>query len=410
MDRKLSLSVVVAALGYFVDVFDLQVFNVVSKQSLASIGISDPALIAKYDYQLLLWQLAGLLIGGFLWGIIGDKYGRRRIMFGAILLYSLANIANAFVTDIPQYIVVRFFAGLGLAGELGGAVTLVSEIFSKEKRGYATMIIVTMGACGAIVAALISRTSFHIFSLENWQSVYILGGCLGLVLLLMRSMTMESHLFERADLSKTRGSLKLLFNDKLRVKKYLACIAIGLPNWYGLGILIKFSEQFASTNNVQGGTVAVGIAIMLLFSGLAIGDLLSGWLSQIFKTRKKIILWYFNLTVPLVLFFLYGKGLSIESFYVLCFLIGLSVGYWVLFVSMAAEQFGTNLRATVTTSVPGMVRGLVIPMTLAYKWLETFVGNVHSASIIGAVVFLLAYISLNFLSETFGKDLDYNES
>lgn len=161
MDRKLSLSVVVAALGYFVDVFDLQVFNVVSKQSLASIGISDPALIAKYDYQLLLWQLAGLLIGGFLWGIIGDKYGRRKIMFGAILLYSLANIANAFVTDIPQYIVVRFFAGLGLAGELGGAVTLVSEIFSKEKRGYATMIIVTMGACGAIVAALISRTSFH---------------------------------------------------------------------------------------------------------------------------------------------------------------------------------------------------------------------------------------------------------
>ena len=409
MDRKLSLSVVVAALGYFVDVFDLQVFNVVSKQSLASIGISDPALIAKYDYQLLLWQLAGLLIGGFLWGIIGDKYGRRKIMFGAILLYSLANIANAFVTDIPQYIVVRFFAGLGLAGELGGAVTLVSEIFSKEKRGYATMIIVTMGACGAIVAALISRTSFHIFSLENWQSVYILVGCLGLVLLLMRSMTMESHLFERADLSKTRGSLKLLFNDKLRVKRYLACIAIGLPNWYGLGILIKFSEQFASTNNIQGGTVAVGIAIMLLFSGLAVGDLLSGWLSQIFKTRKRIILWYFNLTVPLVLFFLYGKGLSIESFYVLCFLIGLSVGYWVLFVSMAAEQFGTNLRATVTTSVPGMVRGLVIPMTLGYKWLETFVGNVHSASIIGAVVFLLAYISLNFLSETFGKDLDYNE-
>ncbi len=409
MDRKLSLSVVVAALGYFVDVFDLQVFNVVSKQSLASIGISDPALIAKYDYQLLLWQLAGLLIGGFLWGIIGDKYGRRKIMFGAILLYSVANLANAFVTDIPQYIVVRFLAGLGLAGELGGAVTLVSEIFSKEKRGYATMIIVTMGACGAIVAALISRTSFHIFSLENWQSVYILGGFLGLLLLLMRSMTMESHLFERADLSKTRGSLKLLFNDKLRVKKYLACIAIGLPNWYGLGILIKFSEQFASTNNVQGGTVAVGIAIMLLFSGLAVGDLLSGWLSQIFKTRKKIILWYFNLTVPLVLFFLYGKGLSIESFYVLCFLIGLSVGYWVLFVSMAAEQFGTNLRATVTTSVPGMVRGLVIPMTLAYKGLEAYVGNVHSAALIGGLVFLLAYISLNFLSETFAKDLDYNE-
>jgi len=409
MDRKLSLSVVVAALGYFVDVFDLQVFNVVSKQSLASIGISDPALIAKYDYQLLLWQLAGLLIGGFLWGIIGDKYGRRKIMFGAILLYSLANIANAFVTDIPQYIVVRFFAGLGLAGELGGAVTLVSEIFSKEKRGYATMIIVTMGACGAIVAALIGRTSFHIFSLENWQSVYILGGGLGLVLLLMRSMTMESHLFERADLATTRGSLKLLFSDSLRVKKYLACIAIGLPNWYGLGILIKFSEQFASTNNVKGGTVAVGIAIMMLFSGLAIGDLLSGWLSQIFKTRKKIILWYFNLTVPLVLFFLYGKGLSIESFYVLCFLIGLSVGYWVLFVSMAAEQFGTNLRATVTTSVPGMVRGLVIPMTLAYKGLEAYIGNVHSAALIGGLVFLLAYISLNFLSETFAKDLDYDE-
>ncbi len=409
-NRNLVLSIAGASLGYFVDVFDLNVFNVISKQSLKAIGITDPSIIASYDYQLLLWQLFGLLVGGFAWGILGDKVGRKQILFGSIIVYSIANIANAFVTTIPEYIVVRFIAGFGLAGELGGAITLTSEIMDKEKRGYGTMIIVTLGALGAVTAALVSRTHFTIFGLANWQSMYILGGILGLALLVFRAVSMESKMFERAKSTAFRkGSLSILVKNKKRLKLYLSCVLIGLPNWYCLGVLTKFSETFGQVNGVVGEKISVATCIMYSFIGLAIGDLLSGWMSQHFRSRKKVIFWYFNFSVIFMLVYLFGKGISSFQFYTLNLLLGITTGYWVLFVSLAAEQFGTNIRATVTTSVPSLVRGLIIPVTLLYKLLETSIGSIYGAAIVGVMTMILAYFGLFHVQETFGKELDYEE-
>jgi putative MFS transporter len=402
--------VLVASLGYFVDIYDLQLFNIVSKKSLAGIGITDPAQISIYDYALFLWQMGGMLVGGVLWGIIGDKKGRKNILFGSILLYSLANIANAFVVNIDQYIFVRFIAGLGLAGELGAAITLVSEVMSKEKRGYGTMIIVTMGALGAVAVAFISWLDVSFFGLQNWQTMYLIGGGLGLLLLGLRMGTFESQMFDSVK-EKTiqKGNFFMLFTNKVRFNKYLSCILIGLPVWYCVGVLVKFSEQFATTNGVQ-GVVTTGFAIMFVYVGLSIGDLVSGLLSQMFASRKKVVLGYLLFTIAISVTFLFSKGISSQTFYLLCFLIGCGSGYWALFVTMASESFGTNIRATATTTVPNFVRGAVIPITLSYKAIEVYAGNIGSALVMCVICLSLAIIGVMVLPETFGKDLNYEES
>jgi MFS family permease len=397
-----NTTVVVAALGYFVDIYDLQLFNLVSKASLRGIGITDQAIIDAYDYILFNWQMSGMLVGGILWGILGDRRGRKSVLFGSILLYSLANILNAFVTSIEQYQWIRFFAGLGLAGELGAAITLVSEIMHKEKRGYGTMIIVAMGALGAVAANLVTG-SFH------WQTSYIIGGGLGLMLLMLRFGTFESGMFDQLKKSTvSKGNFLMLFTSTERLFKYIACIFIGLPVWFCIGVLIKFSEKFAVSTQVQ-GAVHIGNAIMFAYLGLSAGDLLSGWLSQVFRSRKKVVLAYLLSSAGLMGIFLYSQQLPASVFYVLCFLIGTATGYWALFVTIASEQFGTNIRATVTTTVPNFVRGAVVPITLGFKFLEVDYGNIYAALIIGIICIGLAILSVVSIKETFAKDLDYYE-
>ena len=405
-----NLVVLVAAMGYFVDIYDLQLFNVVSKVSLRGIGITDPEVIDRYDYLLFLWQMGGMLAGGLLWGILGDLKGRKSILFGSILLYSIANIANAFVVNLDQYVIVRFFAGLGLAGELGAAITLVSEIMHREHRGYGTMLIVTMGALGAVAAGVISNVEFSFFGLAQWQIAYIVGGVLGLLLLLLRMGTFESGMFDEMKAAKgiQRGNFLMLFNRRDRLVKYIACILIGLPVWYCIGILIKFSEKFAAMNQVQ-GEVRVGTVIIFTYIGLSAGDLLSGLLSQYFRSRKKVVLGYLVATIVLGLVFLYSRGLSSANFYLLTFLIGCATGYWALFVSIATEQFGTNIRATVASTVPNIVRGAVIPITLSFKSLEASGGALNAALTVGAVCLGLAIVATLRVDETFSKDLDYYE-
>jgi putative MFS transporter len=403
------ITVMVASLGYFVDIYDLQLFNIVSKQSIAALGITDQNLIDKYDYTLFLWQMSGMLVGGLFWGIIGDTKGRKNILFGSILIYSLANLMNAFVTDMTQYSIIRFIAGLGLAGELGAAITLVSEIMHKEKRGYGTMLIVTMGALGAVAAALIGRQSLTWFGMQNWQVMYIIGGTLGLLLLGLRMGTFESSMFDEVKKSAiSKGNFFMLLNQSHRLKRYIASILIGLPVWFCIGVLIKFSEKFAVTNHVD-GEVKISFAIMYAYIGLSVGDLLSGLLSQIFRSRKKIVWLYLIMTSIVTCIFLYSQNLSNSTYYIMCFLIGTATGYWALFVTMASESFGTNIRATVTTTVPNFVRGAVVPITLGFKSLESGVGNTNSALIIGIICIALAMISLFFIPESFGKDLEYTE-
>lgn len=406
-----NLVVLVAALGYFVDIYDLQLFNIVSRKSLAGIGVTDPAVIDRYDYLLFLWQMAGMLVGGLLWGIMGDLKGRKSVLFGSILLYSVANIANAFVTTIPQYVVIRFIAGLGLAGELGAAITLVSEIMHREHRGYGTMLIVAMGALGAVAAALISKVHFGLFGLQSWQEAYLIGGGLGLLLLLLRMGTYESGMFDQIKQNReiSKGNFLSLFRDKEKFRKYIACILIGLPVWYCIAILIKFSPKFAELTGVKGPPVEVGFAIMYAYIGLSFGDLVSGLLSQYLRSRRKVVLIYLAGTTLLVAVFLFTKGLGTGFYYFLCFLLGCGTGYWALFVTIASEQFGTNIRATVTTTVPNFVRGAVVPITLAYKSLESMLGSIPGAVIVGIVCIGLAGMATRYISETFSVDLNYIE-
>jgi putative MFS transporter len=408
-DKKLSLTILVASLGYFVDIYDLQLFNIVSKESLRGIGITDENLVKTYDYSLFLWQMSGIILGGLIWGILGDKRGRKKILFGSILIYSLANIANAFVTNVEAYSIIRFITGIGLAGELGAAVTLINESMSKEKRGIGTMIIVTMGALGAVAAVGIHKLQFTMLGLESWQVSYIIGGCLGLLLLFMRFQTFESEMFDKVEKQKVqRGNFFMLFKTKDRLLRYLSCIAIGLPVWFCVGLLIKFSDKFATVLEVD-GTIDPTTCIIFCYLGLSGGDLISGFISQFMKSRKKIIFFYLGTTVIISLYFLLVHHHSVNTFYLLAALLGATTGYWVLFVSNAAEQFGTNIRSTVASTVPNFVRGSTVPIVLTFKYIEPSFGVINSALIIGGVTIGIAAIALAYLPETFGKNLNFIE-
>ncbi|MBX7203177.1 MAG: MFS transporter [Bacteroidia bacterium] len=423
--------IIVAALGYFVDIYDLILFNVIKHDSLISLGITDPEGLKNNGIQLFNWQMGGMLFGGILWGILGDKKGRIKVLFGSILMYSLANIANAFVTDIPSYAFVRFIAGVGLAGELGAGITLVAEVMSKETRGYGTMIIVTFGVLGAVLAAFVGGEEYvaeltgnpkglsgliHAItgtSLENWQIAYIIGGVLGLMLLLLRVGTLESAMFSKMHHGGAKkGDFFALFAQRERFLRYLRAIMIGLPVWYAIGILIALSQDFATAGIIKvNGEVVNGHAVMYAYLGLSAGDLLSGLLSQIWKSRKKVVVTYLIFCVIMIfMYFFTTAGKSVAYFYWICFLIGVSTGFWALFVTMAAEQFGTNIRSTVTTTVPNFVRGALIPITWAFKLLEQPLGTTGSAITVGLACILLALLSVLYSHETFAKDLDYVET
>ncbi|MBK9109478.1 MAG: MFS transporter [Saprospiraceae bacterium] len=398
-----SIPVLVAALGYFVDIYDLQLFNIIGRESLEK-GLKLPAdQIARYDYLLFLWQMGGMLLGGIVFGILGDKLGRKSVLFSSILIYSLANIANAFVTDIHQYQAVRLIAGFGLSGELGAAITLVSEILDKERRGWGTMIIVSAGALGAVAGNLIAKQT-------EWQMSYIIGGVLGLLLLAFRVGTFESGMFDKLKRDTVqKGNFFMLFKNRAIFWKYLACILIGLPVWFVIGILVKFSGKYAAFLNIQ-EPISVGDSIMYAYIGLSVGDLLSGWLSQVWRSRRKVVFAYLIFTFILTLVYLYLKDISSSSFYFLTFALGLATGFWALFVSIASEQFGTNIRATATTTVPNFVRGAVIPITLSFNYLLELYGIETATWIVGGTCLLLSGISTWSLSETFAKDLDYYET
>lgn len=419
VSKIINTTVIVAGLGYFVDIYDLQLFNIIGKESIMSakgLNITDINQVnALFDNNLFYWQMAGMLIGGVLWGVLGDIKGRKSILFGSILMYSLANIVNAFVTTIPQYQIVRLFAGLGLAGELGAAITLVSEIMTKENRGYGTAVIVTLGALGAVAAVLVKEYSLNIGigGLEPWQTAYIIGGVLGLLLLFLRFGTFESGMFEQVKVSNVKkGSFLMFFSDRNRLKRYVYCILIGLPVWYVVGILIKMAPRFASNViHIEGDSLNTAYPIMFAYIGLSVGDFISGWLSQYFRSRKKVVLGYLIANMLLVLVFLFTRNISTGVFYLLCFLLGTATGYWALFVTIASEQFGTNIRATATTTIPNFVRGAVIPIGLGFFFLLDFLklSMVFSALCVGVVCIGLAVYSVLSIEETFGKELDYIE-
>jgi MFS family permease len=399
----LNTAVVVAALGYFVDIYDLILFSVIRIESLKDLGLKGDELT---DGGLLVInvQMAGMLLGGVLWGVLGDKRGRLRILFASITLYSLATLANGLAQTLPQYTALRFVAGIGLAGELGAGVTLVAEVLPPTARGWGTMLVASVGLSGAVLANIIHNTF-------PWRTAFFIGGGLGLFLLLLRIRVAESDIFRGVESKAVeRGNFLALFNDASRFKKYLKTILIGCPTWYLIGILVTFSPEFARKMGVV-GEVDAGWAIMCAYLGLVVGDVCSGLLSQLIQSRRKVVLLFHTMSaVTVAAFFFVPRGQTPFVVYVCCAAIGFAGGYWAIFVTVGAEQFGTNLRATAATTVPNFVRGMLVPISFAFKALTGPLGLLPAAMIVGAVCLGAALISAALLDETFGRDLDYVET
>lgn len=402
--------VAVAALGYFVDIYDLVLFLVVRDPSLTGLGYSGDALL-RTGTMLFNWQMSGLLVGGILWGVLGDRRGRLAVLFGSIALYSVANVLNGLVTDVTAYAALRFVGGIGLAGELGAGVTLVAELMSARSRGWGTTVIAAFGLLGAVAASQVAGTDWRAvtgIATESWRIAYFVGGGMGLVLLLLRIRLAESGLFkaaERANVS--RGNfLKLITTPALRWR-YLQCIAIGVPIWYATGVLVAYANAIGHELGTDG--VVVGRAVMWAYIGLSSGDVASGILSQMLGSRKRAIGVFMGLSMLVAATYLLAPALSLGQIYALCFGLGFGGGYWAMFVTVGSEQFGTNIRATVTTTVPNFVRGAVVPMTLSYGLLYPLTSHHMAAVIVGVVAFALSTWALVRLPETFGKNLNYYE-
>jgi len=396
-----SISVIVAALGYFVDIYDLILFGIVRVQSLKAIGV-EPSEILNQGIFLFNMQMAGMLIGGFLWGIIGDKKGRIKILFGSIFLYSAANIANGYINSIEGYSLCRFIAGIGLAGELGAGVTLVLETLPKELRGYGTMLVATIGVMGAVLANYIANTF-------DWRTSYFIGGGLGMALLIMRIGVYESGMYTNIESSNiSKGNFFMLFTSKQRFFKYMKSIFIGLPIWFCVGILIILSPEFAKAMNIS-GNISAGNAVMFCYIGLVFGDFCSGFLSQYLRSRKKVALLFLILTSLAITGYFMLDWVSSALFYTYCGFIGFASGYWVIFITIAAEQFGTNIRATVASTVPNIIRGMVIPITYTFQFTRKYIGILNAGAVVGILCMIIAYYAYYRLEETFNKDLDYVE-
>jgi len=396
-----SLAVIVAALGYFVDIYDLLLFSIIRVKSLTDLHLN-PDQIASKGLFILNIQMAGLLLGGILWGVLGDKKGRLKVLYASIILYSLGNIANGFVQTVNQYAAVRFLTGLGLAGELGAGITLVTELLPKEKRGIGTSLVAGIGLTGAVVA-------FFFKEAFAWRTCYFIGGGLGFLLLMLRVGVLESGMFENIKHSNvSKGNFFMLFNNGKRLKKYLCSILIGLPTWYVIGILVTFSKEFGEKMGVV-GKIDPGKAVMFAYVAISIGDIAVGLLSQSLKSRKKALYIFYAITAIGIVWFFNLGGQSAGSLYAVCALVGFGTGFWAIFVTMAAEQFGTNIRATAATTVPNMVRGALILISILFTSLKDSVGYVKSGWITGIVVMVIGIVSTLLTEETFHKDLNYVE-
>ncbi len=401
-----SLPVIVGSLGFFVDIYDLLLFSIVRKSSFKDLGVS-VADMKNIGENIISWQMLGLTIGGIIWGIIGDKKGRKNVLFGSICLYSLATIANGFVTNIDQYTFLRFIAGLGLAGELGASITLTSELLPKEKRGIAAAIIATSGVMGTVTAYFV-----HYLSNENWRLCYFIGGAMGIALLFLRVRVLDSKLYDTAKNAQVKmGDFMMILMNRERFFRYLRAITIGLPVWYVIGLLISFSDEFATRFGIINFDQPK--ALMLQYVALVFGDMGAGFLSNMIKSRKKtLLIFYAILSFFFILFFALKGGGTAFNLYLICMGLGFGSGISVLYISMSAEQFGTNLRAAAAISIPNLVRGFLPLLLMLFQFLRgsSMLNNyVTAAWVTGVIVLVIGLISLFFTNETFGKELDFIE-
>lgn len=420
--RAFNFTIFVGALGYFVDIFDLSLFGIVRVQSLEDLGYRDPEKIEQFltslgllgsllkslgfnDFLslgalLLNLQMIGMLVGGILWGIIGDKVGRKFALFASIFMFSLGNLINAFVSDAFYYGLIRFFVGVGLAGQLGAAVTLVSEVVDKDKRGYANAIMASFGLLGAVVASIMSH-------FLHWTTMYIIGSLLGFSLLFFISKTLESEIFTKQKDSSRKGNILILVSSFDKLKRYLQVFLLGLPIWFVFSILITFSPELGQSLGFKDKIIAAN-SIMLAYLGVSLGDFFAGILTQKLKSRKRALLFFYLSSIILILLYFYAN-INIYTFYFYNFLLGFASGYWILFLVVGAEMFGTNIRSTVVNTLPNFVRGAVFLITSLFIYLKSFLGFINSALILAILFFSLSILSMLLIQETFAKDLDFIE-
>lgn len=397
-----SIPVIVAALGYFVDIYDLLLFGIVRIPSLRDLGLSESE-VSMVGASILNWQMTGLLLGGILWGILGDKKGRLSVLFGSILTYSLANIACGFVQDPSTYKLLRFIAGIGLAGELGAGITLVSEILPIRLRAIGTSLVAGIGLLGAVAAYFTAEWL-------EWRTAYLIGGVMGAGLLLLRVGVFESNVFKELKDHKDikKGNFLSLFTNSSRLGRYLRCIGIGLPTWFVIGILATFSNEFGDALGIA-PAIQPGLSIMWCYVGLSIGDIASGFISQWLGSRRKAVLLLMLITLLSGVLYLFGGLQTVQSFYGIMLVMGFGIGYWAMFVTMGAEQFGTNLRATAATTIPNMVRGTVVLMTTLFGYFKDIFSVMEAGAAVGLICFAIGIYSVLSSEETHGKDLDFFE-
>lgn len=398
-----SIAVLVAALGYFVDIYDLLLFSIIRVDSLHSFGLTKEQITISGE-SIIMWQMGGLLLGGIIWGVMGDRRGRLSVLFGSIILYSIANIANGFAQDVDQYKIIRFIAGLGLAGELGAGITLVSELVAKEKRGIATSLVAGVGLTGAVLA-FVMKQNF------DWRTCYFIGGGLGVLLLLLRISVFESGMFhEVKKMDVQRGNFFMLFSNADRFRRYLLNILIGLPNWFVIGVLVTFSDKFGEEMGIK-EKIDPGKSIMYAYVAISIGDILIGFVSQWFRSRKKALLLFYSITMLfMLLFFSVQWDGTAEGMYWICAGLGFGTGFWAIFVTIGAEQFGTNLRATTATTIPNMARGMLAVFTLPlFKAIRGITDYYTGGWITAIIVMSLGTVAVFLIKETFGKDLNFIE-
>lgn len=397
-----SLPVIVAALGYFVDIYDLLLFSIIRVPSLKTMGLTADQAI-DVGKRIINIQMMGLLVGGFLWGILGDKVGRMKVLFASIILYSLGNIANGFVQTPEQYAWIRFISGIGLAGELGASITLVTEILPKNKRGLGTSVVAGIGLSGAVFAFIMKE------SFDNWRICYFIGGGMGFLLLLLRAGVLESSMFRTIKTKEiSKGNLLMLVNNKNRFLNYIKVILIGIPTWYVIGLLLTFSDKFAHDLGIL-EKVDPGKSVMWAYVAIAISDFMGGFVSHFFKSRKKAVWFFYAFCIAALILFFNLPNNNINTFYFICAMLGFGTGFWALFVTMAAEQFGTNIRATVTTTVPNIVRGSLVLTTFIFDSFKHNFSFVQSGAYTGIIIMSVSCLALYFTKETFHKDLDFIE-
>ncbi|HEY8398433.1 MAG TPA: MFS transporter [Flavihumibacter sp.] len=397
-----SIPVIVAALGYFVDIYDLLLFGIVRIPSLRSMGLDDAAL-SSVGASILNWQMTGLLLGGIIWGVLGDKKGRLSVLFGSILTYSVANVACGLVDDPDTYKWLRFIAGIGLAGELGAGITLVAEVLPKQLRALGTSLVAGIGLLGAVAA-------YFTVELFDWRTAYFVGGGMGIALLLLRIGVFESGMFAAVKEQKhvQKGNFFALFTNRDRLIRYLKCIGMGLPTWFVIGILATFSNEFGKALGIE-EPIQPGFSIMWCYVGLSLGDLSSGFISHALESRRKAVMLMMTFTLVFSAIYLFAGIKSPAMLYAVSLFMGLSIGYWAMFVTIGAEQFGTNLRATAATTIPNMVRGTVVGMTTLYAFFKENLTVIQSGALVGLICLAIGLYSAYSISETHGRDLDFLE-